>query len=65
MGWILKMDEKGRVVIPREVRGELGLQRGTNLILEVRDNELILLTHDKAVTENSAKNGFKDFLSSK
>jgi len=65
MGWVVKMDEKGRVVIPVEVREKFGLQRGTYLILEARGNQLVLFAYDQAATEISPENGFKGFLSRK
>jgi AbrB family looped-hinge helix DNA binding protein len=42
MGWIVRSNGKGRIVIPREVRNRLGLGKNSILTLEIRDNEVVL-----------------------
>ena len=42
MGEIVKIDEKGRIVIPVEIRDKMGLKKGDNLTLDVKDIRLIL-----------------------
>lgn len=42
MGHIVIVDDKARVVIPKEVREELDIKKGSSLILEVKDNIIVL-----------------------
>ncbi|NON61278.1 AbrB/MazE/SpoVT family DNA-binding domain-containing protein [Acidianus sp. RZ1] len=42
MGYTVIADEKGRVVIPKEVREELNIKKGSLLILEVKDGVIVL-----------------------
>jgi AbrB family looped-hinge helix DNA binding protein len=44
-----KIAEGGRVVIPAELRRELGLEIGDEVIVRVEDNELRILTRGEAV----------------
>jgi AbrB family looped-hinge helix DNA binding protein len=39
---LLTVDESGRVVLPQEIREQLGLNTQTRLSLEVKDGQLIL-----------------------
>lgn len=45
----IRVAEGGRVVIPAEVRRELGLEIGDDLILQIENGELRLLTPREAV----------------
>jgi len=63
MGWIVRLNGKGRIMIPSEVREKLGIKKGDNLILEIRDNQLVLLTYDGEATNHAKKQELKDFLS--
>lgn len=51
MGWIVRLDEKGRVVIPREVREQLAITTGSKLIVE-RDGERIVFEPIEGKGEN-------------
>ncbi|EZQ01640.1 AbrB family transcriptional regulator [Candidatus Acidianus copahuensis] len=42
MGYTVIADEKGRVVILKEVREELNIKKGSSLILEVKDGIIVL-----------------------
>jgi len=42
MGWIVRLDEKGRIVIPQEVRIKLNLEIGTILRVSVEDASVVL-----------------------
>ena len=44
-----KIAEGGRLVIPAELRRELGLEIGDEVIVRVEDNELRILTRSEAV----------------
>jgi AbrB family looped-hinge helix DNA binding protein len=44
MAWIVKVDAKGRIVIPNEVRDKLGLKKGASLTLDIQESEIILST---------------------
>jgi AbrB family looped-hinge helix DNA binding protein len=39
---IVKLDEKGRVVIPKEVRERVGLKEGGQIVLEEENEQVIL-----------------------
>lgn len=45
----------GRLVIPAELRRELGLEIGDEVIVRVEDNELRILTRGEAVKRAQAK----------
>jgi len=63
MGWIVKLNGKGRIVIPREVRGKLGLSKGDSLVLDIRGGEIVLTILREKKAENSGKEHLKSFLS--
>jgi len=39
---LVKIDRYGRVLIPREVRGKLGLKQGSPIEVKIRGDEVIL-----------------------
>jgi len=43
MGVAVKLSAKYQIVIPREVRRQLGLVAGDGLLVEVRDNTIVLV----------------------
>lgn len=65
MGWIVKLDEKGRIVIPRDVRDKLGLKEGDTLTLDVQEDIITLsrLETGRLVQVNEAEHELKHFLS--
>lgn len=42
VGMVRRMDDLGRIVIPKEIRKEMGLIEGTNLELYMDGNQIIL-----------------------
>jgi len=53
---IVTIDEKGRVVIPREVRERLGLSKGSRLLVELGGDRIVLRKLDiKRILEAIAK----------
>jgi AbrB family looped-hinge helix DNA binding protein len=46
---VLMVDEKGRIVIPHDIRKELGIKEGDALIISVRDGEIVLVTRALAL----------------
>lgn len=44
---IVKMSEKGQIVIPKEVREKLGIKAGGKLAVIVKDDEIILRKIEK------------------
>jgi len=50
-----KIAEGGRLVIPVELRRELGLEIGDEVIVRVEDNELRILTRSEAVKRAQEK----------
>ena len=62
-GWIVRLNGKGRIVIPGEVREKVGIKKGDNLILEIKGNEILLIPYDTKATGNMKKDDLQDFLS--
>jgi len=62
MGWIVRLNGKGRIVIPREVREKVGLRKGSILTLEIKDNAIVLSSHYTIANEKPAKEKLKEFL---
>ncbi len=46
---VLMVDEKGRIVIPHDIRKELGIKEGDALIISVRDGEIVHVTRALAL----------------
>lgn len=42
MGEIVEMDSKGRILIPISIRNTLGIEKGVKLVLEIRDNQIVI-----------------------
>lgn len=42
MGSVEKVGDKGRVVIPKEVRERLNIKKGQKIIVDVRGNEVVI-----------------------
>jgi len=62
MGWIVRLNGKGRIVIPGEVREKLGIKKGDNIVLDIRDNEIVLTMLDTKATQNANHNHLVNFL---
>ena len=62
MGWIVRLNGKGRVVIPIEIREKLGIKKGDNLMLDVREDEITLTILSGKKAENSRAIHLKSFL---
>jgi len=43
MGIKVKVDGRGRITIPNEIRDDLGIETNTDLILKRRESEVVLL----------------------
>lgn len=56
---LTKLSQNGRIVIPAELRQQLNLKEGDELICEARDGELVLST--KAARSRRAKQLFKEW----
>jgi AbrB family looped-hinge helix DNA binding protein len=50
-----KIADGGRLVIPAELRRQLGLEIGDEVIVRVQDNELRILTRSEAVKRAQEK----------
>ena len=48
MGGTAKLSSKHQIVIPREVRKQLGLAAGDELLVEVRGNTIVLVPRPKS-----------------
>jgi len=47
MGKITELEERGRIVIPKSIREQLKIRAGQKLLIEKRNNEIVLkLTTD-------------------
>jgi len=42
MGKITELEERGRIVIPKSIRKELKIRPGQKLLIEKKDNEIVL-----------------------
>jgi len=62
MGWIVRLNGKGRIVIPGEVREKLGLRKGDSLVLDIRDNEIVLIILETKEMKNTNHNQLANFL---
>jgi len=62
MGWIVRLNGKGRVVIPGEVREKLGIKKGDSLVLDLREGEITLTILNEKKAENSHVDHLKSFL---
>ena len=65
MGWIVRLDEKGRLVIPNEVREKVGIKKGEDLVLEIKNENIILTKLNSRITEDTKKNELREFLFTK
>jgi AbrB family looped-hinge helix DNA binding protein len=50
----VKVNENGRIVIPAEFRKELGIEAGDQLVLEVKNRELRLMTLRERISQAQA-----------
>jgi AbrB family looped-hinge helix DNA binding protein len=41
-----KLGEKGQIVIPKDIRNQLNLKPGENVVFEMKENEIIIKTED-------------------
>jgi len=57
MGWIIKLDEKGRIVIPSELRIRLGVKE------DVAENKVVLARFEEHAIEDDRDESIQDFLS--
>ncbi|WP_449463059.1 AbrB/MazE/SpoVT family DNA-binding domain-containing protein [Tardisphaera miroshnichenkoae] len=53
----VKLDEKGRVIIPRRIRDTIGIKPGENLRVSVEDGKIVL-TKSMSPEEFLKKKGF-------
>jgi len=51
MEWTVKMDEKGRIVILSEIRNALGIEKRAKLVLEIRDNQIVIMRIETQLTK--------------
>ncbi|MFH1210140.1 MAG: AbrB/MazE/SpoVT family DNA-binding domain-containing protein [archaeon] len=56
----IKVSEKGQIAIPQEIRENLGINKGDNLIMIQIDGKLLLEKAQKA--ESKMQDDFKDIL---
>jgi len=62
MGWIVRLNGKGRIVIPGEVREKLGLETGAIMSLEIKDNAIVLSKFQSKTSDNITKDSLRQFL---
>jgi len=63
MGEVVEVDEKGRIVIPGDVRDKLGLKKGDSISLEVQDHSIVLAKLETEPIVGGNENMLKSFLS--
>ena len=44
---LVKLSEKGQIVVPREIREKMGVKPGEKIVIFIRGEETILLTPEK------------------
>jgi len=44
---IVKLSKKGQIVIPSEIRDIMGIQSGKNVVIFIREDEVVLLSPEK------------------
>lgn len=49
-GVVRKIDELGRIVIPKEIRKNLNIRNGEDVSIFVKDNMIVLKKHERALT---------------
>ncbi len=52
MSAVVVLDNRGRVVVPKEIREKLGLKGGASLILESKDDMIVLRATKESVDFN-------------
>ncbi|MUM64937.1 AbrB/MazE/SpoVT family DNA-binding domain-containing protein [Acidianus infernus] len=52
MGYIVTMDEKGRIVIPKEIRDELNLKEGSKVEVELEKDGRIIIKVKKLTVDD-------------
>ncbi len=69
LGIIRKIDELGRIVIPKEMRNSLNIKTGDDIEIKVLENQICLKKHsvlyDKVDLLNKYINNLKEFLEGK
>ncbi len=63
MGWTVRMNGKGRILIPSEVRNRLGLRKGRILSVDIVDSKIVLTMLETEAVEDSGHNELRSFLS--
>lgn len=51
MGEVVEVDEKGRILIPISIRNILSIEKGIKLVLEVRDNQIVITRIEPQLTK--------------
>ena len=49
-GVVRKIDELGRIVIPKEIRKNLNIRNGEDVSIFVKDNMIVLKKYERALT---------------
>ena len=62
-GVIRRIDELGRIVIPKEIRKNLNIREGENLEIMIDSNNIILAKHSPLININNIIDKIKDSLS--
>lgn len=62
IGYIVKPNSKGQIVIPQEVREELQIDENSNLNLIIRDKAVYLYPVKEVITHEESKNVNKKYL---
>lgn len=55
IGIVRRVDDLGRIVIPREIRRSLGIREGEPMIIEVEGNALILRRYETDLLQEVAR----------
>jgi len=65
MGEMVEVDSKGRIVIPSSIRSRFGLNAGAQLVVDIRNDEVVLSRIVTGAIEQvkDTADSLKDFLS--
>jgi len=66
VGWIARVNGKGRISIPRDLREKLGLEKGALVVLDVNDGMLVVskLNPQQSKSKAQEEDKLRTFLSS-
>jgi len=59
---VVEVDSKGRIVIPNSIRSKFGFKEGTQLVIEIRSDEIVVRKIPEETVDHIKPDNLKDFL---